>query len=188
MFRARLLRATLVGLLAGVGTGVLAFAWAIAFSANPDRLGRAPSGPWAIAAHAVLYWEAPFSLLVSALDRPCQRSPCESELSDVVLIPIILIGTICSWTVLIGGAHLAWNSSQGRSWFRLGILATFSAAIATLLSSRVTIGDEFGAAAWTATFAWTAISALGVLHLFRTMRRATQAEHAVRTTIGVARD
>jgi len=61
----------------------------------------------------------------------------------------------------------------GREWtldvrFGLGILVTFSAAVATLLSRAVM--DGFTLAAWTAALAWTSFVALGFLHLRRRVR------------------
>ena len=77
----------------------------------------------------------------------------------------------------------------GREWtldvrFGLGILLTFSAAVATLLW-RAKI-DGFTPAAWTAALAWSAFVVLGFVHLRRRVRTAfTKFAASLTSTDGV---
>ena len=94
----------------------MAFLVSAAYAADPQRSsGRNPSGLWAIAAYAVIYWQAPTDALISASGRvlgPSRKLTPNEEAQRGVWadIAVVLFLTIASWTIVIGALHFAWTS------------------------------------------------------------------------------
>jgi hypothetical protein len=113
MLRKRLLRSALFGFAATIVAGALAFALALWFDSNPERTGRQPSGPWAIAAEAVGHWEFPAIILGDLMGPWPPMTPFEQEQrSQAVDVAFIVSFTIACWTPVIGAAHFAWVSRR----------------------------------------------------------------------------
>jgi 4-amino-4-deoxy-L-arabinose transferase-like glycosyltransferase len=113
MLRKRLLRSALFGFAVTIVAGVLALALALWIDSNPERSGRPLSGPLAIAADAVGYWELPAIILGHLMGPGPPMTTYEQEQrSQAVDVASVLSFTIVCWTLVIGAAHFVWVSRR----------------------------------------------------------------------------